>query len=468
MENGSNAGIYARLGFQDNAEIYFFTSYNLNQATAGNQVFSTHGSSAYKQYFNPNDVTHLTLSDGGSYNVDVTGTFRVSGVATLTTANTYSTGGYDVLVRNQTTNALEVTTLSGGTSYTADESTLHLASTVFSIKSTYPGQTSITTLGTIGTGTWQGTSISTTYTDAKLTSVAGTTDQVNVSGSTGAVTFSLPQSIATTSAVHFETLLLDALANSPASNYAFAARQTANSRPTIIAQRQTETSPTGDFLSFYNAASTPAKLFNVDISGNITVGSYQATAIADAYISSASAWNSKVGSVINLTPTDAQVGNIYSGVSGTQIQLRPVTTFNNSGITVTQLTNEVEVKDNAYIYKGVNAIGTSSTSATDLKYFNTSILGDDGVYIITARIHGNTAAGAYTCIREISYRMSAGTCTLGTEQITKSAETIGTFSSPTISWIVSANFPDLTLTPANSTSTNWSVTYEISAVKSAF
>jgi hypothetical protein len=35
--------------------------------------------------------------------------------------------------------------------------------------STWAGTTNITTLGTIGTGTWQGTSISTTYTDAKCT-----------------------------------------------------------------------------------------------------------------------------------------------------------------------------------------------------------------------------------------------------------------------------------------------------------
>jgi len=49
------------------------------------------------------------------------------------------------------------------------------------------GSTSITTLGTIGTGTWQGTSISTTYADAKVTAVnAGT--GVSVNATTGAVT----------------------------------------------------------------------------------------------------------------------------------------------------------------------------------------------------------------------------------------------------------------------------------------
>jgi len=42
------------------------------------------------------------------------------------------------------------------------------ATPVIDISASYVGQTSLTTLGTIATGTWQGTSISTTYTDAKI------------------------------------------------------------------------------------------------------------------------------------------------------------------------------------------------------------------------------------------------------------------------------------------------------------
>ena len=51
-------------------------------------------------------------------------------------------------------------------------------------------QTQITALGTIATGVWQATLISTTYTAAKLTSVIGGTG-IDVSASTGAVTFTL-------------------------------------------------------------------------------------------------------------------------------------------------------------------------------------------------------------------------------------------------------------------------------------
>lgn len=46
-----------------------------------------------------------------------------------------------------------------GATYTADETTLHLTGTTFSIISTYVGQTSITTLGTVTTGVWNGTRV---------------------------------------------------------------------------------------------------------------------------------------------------------------------------------------------------------------------------------------------------------------------------------------------------------------------
>lgn len=65
------------------------------------------------------------------------------------------------------------------------------------------GSTSITTLGTIGTGTWQGTSISTTYTDAKVTSataVAGTGISVTSVTTTGAATHTITNTGVTSAA----------------------------------------------------------------------------------------------------------------------------------------------------------------------------------------------------------------------------------------------------------------------------
>lgn len=66
---------------------------------------------------------------------------------------------------------------SGGGTYTADETTLHLAGTVFGVNSGYTGQSSITTLGTVASGLWQSTPVADAYIassatwNAKLTSV---------------------------------------------------------------------------------------------------------------------------------------------------------------------------------------------------------------------------------------------------------------------------------------------------------
>lgn len=57
------------------------------------------------------------------------------------------------------TNNLAFSQIGAATSYSADGTTLNLTGTTFSINSGYIGQSSITTLGTITTGTWSGTSI---------------------------------------------------------------------------------------------------------------------------------------------------------------------------------------------------------------------------------------------------------------------------------------------------------------------
>lgn len=62
----------------------------------------------------------------------------------------------------------------GGTTYSADETTLHLSGTTFSIISTYIGQTSIVTLGTVTTGTWHGTKIAQAYGGTNVDSSAST------------------------------------------------------------------------------------------------------------------------------------------------------------------------------------------------------------------------------------------------------------------------------------------------------
>jgi len=107
-----------------------------------------------------------------------------SGSYTLPIASSTLLGGIKVgtnLSIDSATGILSATDTN--TTYTAG-SGLTLTGTTFSIASTYAGQASITTLGTITTGTWNGTSISNDY----ILSVAGTKVTGNITGNAANVT----------------------------------------------------------------------------------------------------------------------------------------------------------------------------------------------------------------------------------------------------------------------------------------
>ena len=71
-----------------------------------------------------------------------------------------------------------------------DDSTLEISSDALQIKTTYPGQTSITTLGTIATGTWNATAIGATKGGTGLTSYS-TGDIIRASGANTLAALSL-------------------------------------------------------------------------------------------------------------------------------------------------------------------------------------------------------------------------------------------------------------------------------------
>ena len=108
--------------------------------------------------------------------------------------------------------------------------------------------TSITKLGTIGTGTWQGTSISTTYTAAKVTSVAAGAG-IDVSSTTGAVTVSAEAASATNPGV-------------------------------IEIATNAEVTTGTDTVR----AITPSSLTSITKLGTIGTGTWQGTKIASAYL----------------------------------------------------------------------------------------------------------------------------------------------------------------------------------------
>ena len=89
------------------------------------------------------------------------------------------------------------------------------------------------TLATLSAGTGIGitnASGSITVANTGVTSVTGTTNQVNVSGSTGAVTFSLPQDINTTANVNFGSITTSAQASVTANPFGTSAGETAEVR----------------------------------------------------------------------------------------------------------------------------------------------------------------------------------------------------------------------------------------------
>jgi len=179
--------------------------------------------------------------------------------------------------------------------------------------------------GTITSGTWNGSSISTTYTDAKLTSVAGTTNQVNVSASTGAVTFSLPQSIHTAATPTFGGLTLSGTGtgnaptlrvnNSSASSFnhsieAFAANTTAGQTNLIVVGVSGSTKNAG-YLG-YNWSSAGSN------SNYVSLGHWGADNLLRVYgdgtvymgTVTTGVWN---GTSIGTAYTDAKVTSVSAG-----------------------------------------------------------------------------------------------------------------------------------------------------------
>lgn len=95
----------------------------------------------------------------------------------VTDGTTYNNTGWvqTEVVTTLDTDPIAFDQFSGAGTMIADEVTLTKSGDTFSIKNTYVGQSSITTLGTIGTGIWQGTVVGLTYggTGKNLTAVNG-------------------------------------------------------------------------------------------------------------------------------------------------------------------------------------------------------------------------------------------------------------------------------------------------------
>lgn len=155
-----------------------------------------------------------------------------------------------------------------GRSYSEVKTDLSLNNVENTALSTWAGSANITTLGTITTGTWQGSAISTTY----ISNLSGTNTGDEPAASTTVAGIVELASITETNA---------AVSNTRAITPAGLAGWTGNTSVITL--------------------------------GTITTGTWQGTAIADAYISSATTWNAKQNALtFGISDTNSVVINSAS------------------------------------------------------------------------------------------------------------------------------------------------------------
>lgn len=112
-------------------------------------------------------TNRITSTGGSTPQIDIAATYV--GQSSITTLGTITTGTWnataisDTYISSASTWNAKLSSVTG----TTNRITVTGGSTI-DISTSYVGQSSITTLGTISTGTWQGTTISTTYTEAKI------------------------------------------------------------------------------------------------------------------------------------------------------------------------------------------------------------------------------------------------------------------------------------------------------------
>lgn len=195
------------------------------QTGHANEVLKTNGTDASWSADIDTGITQLTG--------DVTaGPGSGSQAATLATVNAnVGSFGSSTSIPSFTVNAKGLITAASGNAVIAPSGTLTGTTLAANVVTS-----SLTSVGTIGTGTWQGTAVGvlyggtgqTSYTDGQIlignttgntlakATLTGTSNQIVVTNGSGSITLSTPQNIATTSTPQFARLGLGQAADSSA------------------------------------------------------------------------------------------------------------------------------------------------------------------------------------------------------------------------------------------------------------
>lgn len=159
--------------------------------SAGNDTQITTASTGSRTVGIPDASGYFPVVDDSGGRVDVSDTAEITGTLAITNGGTGATSLNDLITLGTHTTGDYAATVSGTTNRITTSGSGETAAVTVDIAATYVGQSSITTLGTITSGTWNGTAIDTTYiaddavTNAKLANMTASTIKARKTGSTG-------------------------------------------------------------------------------------------------------------------------------------------------------------------------------------------------------------------------------------------------------------------------------------------
>jgi formylmethanofuran dehydrogenase subunit D len=326
----------------------------------------------------------------------------------------------------------------------------------------------LTTGGALANPSW------TTAASSGVTSITGTTNQVIASSSTGAVTLSLPQSIATSSAVQFGSM---ALGTSPLSNEGFimAAAPTGSTLTGMQVTPTFATTSSGSYTNVYDfpqftGSGTSINYFNHRL-GTPVVSSFTGsiTNAYQLYIDAGPTATFKYGIYQNgtepnyfagavtvpaftATGTTTLATSLTGYLYGTSGVVSAVSTIPNSGLTNSSITFGATAAALGTTVSGFNAVTIGASTAAAGTF---TALTATGTTTLATSLTGALSASSGV--------VSAGTLSIangGTSQTTAAAaqraltpatSTVTTGASPSVNWSLSNSF-DLTLTSATAAS----------------